>query len=303
MDTGPATGISHCTLTDGRRLSYAEWGAADGVPAFYFHGTTSSRLEGALYDSEARAKGVRLITVDRPGVGDSDPLPGRRLRDWPADVAQLADQLGILQYAVAGGSGGGPHALACAALTPQRVSGVVLVNTAVPPLPHYWRTMPAPMRMLLWLYLNCRPVARYLARKMAAGRDPALLLDNARYLKARRLLPAADRPVMDDATRRRLFGQAVVEGLRQNPLCFAEESDIFLGHGPDTWQFEPLTVQVPLVALCGDADGSKLFAQALIDNSRTTARIQTFKGGHLSALGAEAAAMSMAALASFRYSA
>ena len=121
------------TLTDGRTLAYAEYGYARGAPAFYFHGTPGGRLEGRFLDAAARARGVRLIALDRPGYGRSSFAKGRRLVDWPRDVAELADGLGIERFAVVGLSGGGPHAQACAAAMPERLTAAAIVSGAGSP--------------------------------------------------------------------------------------------------------------------------------------------------------------------------
>lgn len=74
---------------------------------------------------------MRLISFDRPGYGGSERLPGRRVADVAADVAAIADAMGLDTFAVVGRSGGGPHSLACAALLPDRVTRVaVLVGLA-----------------------------------------------------------------------------------------------------------------------------------------------------------------------------
>src|SRR5690606_7341419 len=76
--------------------------------------------------------GARVITPDRPGYGLSDYLPGRRLVDFPDDVAQLADALGLERFAVFGVSAGGPYAAACAWKLPQRVTGAAVVSGPAP---------------------------------------------------------------------------------------------------------------------------------------------------------------------------
>ena len=120
-------------LKDGRTLAYAERGMPDGVPLFHFHGSSSCRLEpqGADLSVPDRA-GVRLISVDRPGCGESTRKRGRRVLDWAADVAQLADELGIERFGVSGWSAGGPHALACAFAMPERVLGVAVLSGCAP---------------------------------------------------------------------------------------------------------------------------------------------------------------------------
>jgi len=116
------------TLHDGRRLGFAEYGHPQGRPLFYFHGFPASRLEAALTDVAAERLGIRIIAPDRPGIGLSDFQPGRTLGDWPADVAELAESLGLERFAVLGVSGGGPYALACAAEIPARLTAVGIVG-------------------------------------------------------------------------------------------------------------------------------------------------------------------------------
>ncbi|ELZ27479.1 alpha/beta hydrolase fold protein [Halosimplex carlsbadense 2-9-1] len=120
-------------LPDGRTLSYAEYGDAEGRPVFAFHGVIGSRLMWSLCDEDAAERDVRLIAPDRPGFGASDFQRDRRLLDWPEDVCVLADELGIDRFGVTGFSGGGPHAMACAHTVPERVRGVSLVSTVTPP--------------------------------------------------------------------------------------------------------------------------------------------------------------------------
>jgi pimeloyl-ACP methyl ester carboxylesterase len=119
-------------LPDGRRLSYAEWGVRSGVPIFFLHGTPGSRLLTPPV-SVTSELGVRLVTFDRPGYGCSDPWPKRRLREWTSDVAALANALSVRRFGVIGASGGGPHALACAALLADRVTAVAVVSSPAPP--------------------------------------------------------------------------------------------------------------------------------------------------------------------------
>src|SRR6476661_2822678 len=132
-------------LPDGRALGFAEWGDPAGRPVFLFHGTPGSRLSRHPDESQARAQGVRLITVDRPGYGLSDPLPRRRLLDWPADVAALAAALRLERFALVGVSGGGPHALACAYACPDRVTAVALIGGAGP------MDDPVALRQMMWV--------------------------------------------------------------------------------------------------------------------------------------------------------
>jgi len=118
-------------LRDGRTLSYAEWGDPSGVPVLLFHGSPASRLF-CPDPAATAAAGVRLVTIDRPGYGRSDHQPGRTILDWPTDVEQLAESLGLSRLPVVAHSSGGPYALACAVRLPDRVTRIALVSCVVP---------------------------------------------------------------------------------------------------------------------------------------------------------------------------
>jgi pimeloyl-ACP methyl ester carboxylesterase len=115
-------------LQDGRVLGYAEYGDPHGTPVFFFHGLPGSRRQRHPDDSIATELGARIITMDRPGYGLSDFQPGRKLLDWPDDVAQLAEALNIDQFAAIGLSGGGPYLLACAYKMPERLTSAIVIS-------------------------------------------------------------------------------------------------------------------------------------------------------------------------------
>ena len=118
---GMAYRLTTITAADGRALGVAQWGAPDGSPIFGLHGTPGSRFGRHPDEAALERAGLRMVTYDRPGYGVSDRLPGRRVVDCADDVAAIADALGIDRFAVTGGSGGGPHALAVAARLGSRV--------------------------------------------------------------------------------------------------------------------------------------------------------------------------------------
>ena len=97
-------------------MTIAERGDPDGFPVFLLHGTPGSRFVGQANASAYASVGARVITYDQPGYGSSDRFRGRRVVDSVADVSAIADSLGIDRFAVIGGSWGGPHGLAVAAL-------------------------------------------------------------------------------------------------------------------------------------------------------------------------------------------
>jgi pimeloyl-ACP methyl ester carboxylesterase len=130
--------IKQITLSaDGRQLCFAEWGDPSGPPVFALHGTPGCRLLSSRkvefhFDEVLSSTGVRLITYDRPGYGRSDRQRGRRVMDAAADVAAIADALGLDRFAVEGSSSGTAHAMAVAALLPGRVGRLALVAPMAP---------------------------------------------------------------------------------------------------------------------------------------------------------------------------
>ena len=120
------------TLRDGRKLAYAEYGKAGGIPVFYFHGTPGSHILPDRDINVGARYGLRLICPVRPGFGRSDFQPERRFLDWPDDVVELANYLGINRFGVISFSGGGPYALACSYKIPDYLTKVVVVSSLAP---------------------------------------------------------------------------------------------------------------------------------------------------------------------------
>jgi pimeloyl-ACP methyl ester carboxylesterase len=121
----------HRVEVDGRTLCVLETGDSRGQAVFALHGTPGSRLVWHGVVEDAEAKGIRLLTYDRPGYGASDPDPGRNVAHAARDIVAIADGLGIESFGVYGASGGGPHALACAT-HPERVVAVASLAGVVP---------------------------------------------------------------------------------------------------------------------------------------------------------------------------
>jgi pimeloyl-ACP methyl ester carboxylesterase len=119
-------------VEDGRTLAFSEYGAPQGRPVFFFHGWPGARLQGQLADEPAKKLNVRFISPDRPGFGLSDFQPGRSILDWPKDINDLAEHLGLQQFAVLGLSGGAPYALACAHEIPQKLTAVGIISGSGP---------------------------------------------------------------------------------------------------------------------------------------------------------------------------
>ena len=120
------------TLADDRTLAFDVYGDPDGLPVVFCHGFSDSRLIRNPDADLTASLGVKVIAADQPGVGGSSPQPGRTLADWGRDMEQFADGLGLERFAVAGHSGGGPHALAIAHQLGDRVTHGVLASPVGP---------------------------------------------------------------------------------------------------------------------------------------------------------------------------
>jgi len=171
------------TLRDGRSLAYAEWGDLTGTPVILFHGMPNSRL--LCPDEEAtRAACVRLITMDRPGYGQSDPKPNRTLLDWVDDFAEFSDLLELPPCPVVGWSSGGPYAMACGARLPGRVKMIGLAASDGPldEVPGAWDELSPEVRGLIELLRRDRPSAVGAITKRCGwyADDPAYVPDSLR---------------------------------------------------------------------------------------------------------------------------
>lgn len=243
MESSPRTDAL-IALPDGRSLAYAEFGEPDGRPVLFFHGTPGYRLNPWITNAELRPIGVRLIALDRPGVGRSTAAPRRRLLDWPDDVEKLADTLRIEGFSVIGFSNGGPHAAACAYKLGGRVSGTALV-APMPPLdrPEALKGIGAPR----WYY----PLAQ---------RGPWVLraLFAALVALARRDPRRAEGILVRDMSEadRRLFAQGHFRGRFGRDLAGAGSRGVVDDERlmPLPWGFEPGQVEGPVRLWLGELD-------------------------------------------------
>lgn len=243
-----AAPVAALTLRDGRTLAYAVYGDPAGLPVFLFHGTPGSRLDRPPDQRILDTLGVRLIVPDRPGYGCSTFHKGRLL-DWPADIAQLAEALGVIRFSVAGVSGGGPFALACAHRLGARVAGVTLVAGIAPPeAPSYWEDMDPldALELRAAKYLPFRPLIwAYATQARALLRDPAGYLANV----AEHFAPA-DRATLDDPTVQAIFAESVAEAYRQGVRAHVWDDKLFT----HPWGFRLRDITTPVRIWQGDAD-------------------------------------------------
>jgi pimeloyl-ACP methyl ester carboxylesterase len=122
--------FGHVLLPDGRRLDTRVSGPAGGFPLVFHHGTPGAGTPVRALERAAHARGLRLVTTSRPGYGDSTRQPGRRVVDVAGDTAAVLAAIGAARCLVAGWSGGGPHALACAARLDATAAALVIAGVA-----------------------------------------------------------------------------------------------------------------------------------------------------------------------------
>jgi pimeloyl-ACP methyl ester carboxylesterase len=242
-------------LPDGRSIAVEEYGDPTGPVVLYFHGWPASRLEAGLIPDLP----VRLLALDRPGYGRSSAQPGRTLLDWPKDVADVADRLGLDQFYLVGLSGGAPYAVACAYALPDRVLGAALV-CPVPPMHGIHARAPGVGHLFR---LGRHPV---LAQRLFSVVRPLL---RRRIITPRTLvggsLPAADRECLDAKTLAglaRVWREGIsrsVQGALSDAQIYARDWDVPFGKisvPMDVWYGEqdsliPLHALAPFEAIPG----------------------------------------------------
>jgi pimeloyl-ACP methyl ester carboxylesterase len=235
---------------DGRQLAVRDSGHPSGHPVVYLHGTPGSRVGPFPRGRVLYELGVRLISFDRPGYGGSDRHPGRRVADVAQDVAAIADELGLGKFAVVGRSGGGPHALACAALLPDRVNRAgVLVSLA-----------PWAAEGLDWFAGMAESNVREFT---TAASDPELLIATlgqaADKIKADPVshvstlgpeLPESDRRVVADTGIRQLLAKNFAEALRDSAAGWIDDNLAFCA----PWGFSLSEIRMPVRLWHGEDD-------------------------------------------------
>jgi pimeloyl-ACP methyl ester carboxylesterase len=225
-------------LPDGRRLGVHELGDPRGHPVFFFHGLGASRLCVHPDDRIPLELGVRVIALDRPGIGLSDKSPGRTVLDRAADVVALADAMHLDRFACVGWSGGGAHALACAHAVPARVTAVALVSARAPLdgegaascLTPEWTRIERMARIAPWLMraffaTQCRAIRRAPRRfvdRLVAGLGPP------------------DREILGDPAMRDMLDAMIGELVRQGSRGLFDDG-LALAR---PWGFSPADVRV-----------------------------------------------------------
>jgi pimeloyl-ACP methyl ester carboxylesterase len=246
------TQLSTLRLPDGRRLAYAEWGDPAGRPIVNCHGTPGCRLNRHPNQDLVRTTGARIISFDRPGYGQSTRLPGRRVVDVVDDVARLADHLGLDRFAVVGGSGGGPHALAVAALLGDRVTRAACVVGVAPydVLGDEWFTGMDPMNVkeFSWALEGEQRLHEELTREDEEMR--ARVADDPSTVLGAFDLPEADRAVLRRADVATVIRESSVEQSANGVWGWVDDDIAFT----TTWGYDPSRITVPTAVWWGTAD-------------------------------------------------
>jgi pimeloyl-ACP methyl ester carboxylesterase len=234
-----------------RVLGYAEYGDPDGRLVLWHHGTPGARRQIPVTARRAAERlGLRLVCVERPGVGDSTNHRYGSIRDWADDAAVFVDELGHDRFASIGLSGGGPYALACAHELPDRVTAVGLLGSVCPVvgpnaapgssvvgLAATFQGLLDPLRSALGvgLWLAIQPIlpAGHLALRLYASR-----------------MPAGDQEVFADPDMEAMFLDDIANARSRRFAAVAHDAALF----GRPWGFELTDVHVPVFWWHGDAD-------------------------------------------------
>jgi pimeloyl-ACP methyl ester carboxylesterase len=238
-------------LPDGRQLGYGEFGNPGGTLVLWFHGTPgAARQVPPTARRAAERLDVRVVCIERPGVGASSDHAYGAFRDAAADIAVAADHLGHDRFLVLGLSGGGPYALACAHEMPERVVAVGILGGLVPTTgPDAIATggiVALARRYNRLLTVFRVPLSRGLQGFVRVATPAGHLL----YRAYTRLLPHGDNAVLDDPAMEAMFVDDLTTAARRGFAAFV--NDLVLAGRP--WGFRLADVRVPVRWWHGDAD-------------------------------------------------
>lgn len=229
-------------LPGGRRLGWAEWGPRDGLPVLFCPGAGTSRHLGFGAGAVARL-GVRLISLDRPGLGASGPLPGRTFADFAEDVRAFTAARGLGRPAMVGNSQGAPFALACAERDVVAALAVVSGADEVAE-PRFADVLPRELRRLVDTAVADPPAAERIFAGLTPGALREMIVSNS---------PECDLAVYRDPAFDAAWRRALEEGFAQGPGGYARDTALAMGrwsaHGLD-----PSRIAVPVDLWYGEED-------------------------------------------------
>lgn len=228
-------------LRDGRHLSFAAYGDEQGFPVIFCHGWPSSRCQAAYLDGQAKALGLRVISPDRPGVGNSSRCPRSGFAEWTRDLTELVDDLGISRFAVFGVSGGGPYALATSLELADRVVCTAVVCGA-PPLNDpedranmHWayRTLASMRRLRRWAFPKVVKMSDWMLDRGVDQPPMSWML---------RSIPAVDREAIKAEEGWDMVVRSYREAFANGPDGPLAEGELYL----QAWDFDPSGITIPV---------------------------------------------------------
>ncbi|WP_239655833.1 alpha/beta fold hydrolase [Streptomyces sp. M10] len=233
--------LGESALPDGRLLGWAEWGPSDGAPVLLCPGAATSRWLG-FGAGVVEALGVRLVSVDRPGLGVSTPAPGRSFSDFAGDMRQLCVQRDLGQPVVVGNSQGAPFALACAA---EGVASALAVVSGADEVarPEFASVLDVDLRGLVER-TACDPAG---AEEFFAGFTADAMWDMVMTGS-----PGCDLAVYQDPEFAAGYRRALGEGFTQGAAGYARDTVLAMGR----WPFALDEIAVPADIWYGEQDTS-----------------------------------------------
>ncbi|MDQ3811010.1 MAG: alpha/beta hydrolase [Chloroflexota bacterium] len=243
-------------LPNGRSVDVLVAGSEEAPPLLFHHGTPGARIGFEPFIATALARGVRFVSYSRPGYGDSTRRPGRAVADCAADTAAIMDRLGAPRFYTVGWSGGGPHALACAALLPDRVIASATIAGVAP----------YPADGLDWLAgmgpENVREFGAAMAGPDALGPSLAAFAEGMATVTGENIVAALG-ALVSDVDEAALNGELgaflaanVREGLRNGTGGWLDDDLAFVRD----WGFDVATIAVPVAVWQGPHDRMVPFA-------------------------------------------
>lgn len=237
-------------LASGRDIGFAEYGAPHGRVVLWFHGTPGgSRQVPPVARRLAAGLGVRLVALERPGIGRSTPHLYPSVLGWADDVGELADRLGVERFGCVGLSGGGPYVLACAARHPDRMTAGAVLGGVAPT-----RGVDAIGGGLVGALARVAPFVELvrgpLGRVAWAGVQMVVPLRNLAFDAYIGISPEGDRRVFRRPEMREMFVDDIMQAARRQVHAPLLDVVLFMRH----WGFELGDLVVPIRLWHGDSD-------------------------------------------------
>lgn len=236
-------------LKDRRHLSYTEYGDPSGEPFFYFHSVLGSRLELAINAKEILEQhSIRLIIIDRPGYGASDPNPKNSFLNWIDDLEEVADHLKVERFSTIGYAMGGVYTLAAAYKIPDRIKHSAMVSRGLPP------STSKDFNQMIPLYRLNNRMAKYAPKLLpfltTISMKGILSDPDGLYRQLDKYICDGDRTLLQQETFKQSFFESIKEAFRQGGKSNAAEV-IQLMHD---WEFDLRNITLPIDIWHGTAD-------------------------------------------------